>query len=304
LAAGDLNLDQAEVIVRAVDALPSDLVTDEIRAEVEAHLIDHAAEYDAKALRVLGRRALDVIAPEIGEAHEDRVLGREEAQALAAARFTMTDDGHGKTYGRFTLPTAQAAMLKKALMALAAPKHRAAVQGAGALRRPGPERMGRALMDYIEGYPTKKLPRAGGVSATVVVTITLEALLGGLHAAHLDTGEKISAAQARRLACGAGVIPVVLGGKSQVLDVGRRSRFHNEVQRVAIGVRDQTCTAEGCDWPPGMCHVHHHTPWHQGGGTSVTEGRLLCPRHHTRAHDPTYTMSKLPGGKVAFTRRT
>ncbi|MCW2796766.1 DUF222 domain-containing protein, partial [Nocardioides sp.] len=97
LAAGDLNLDQAEVIVRAVDALPSDLVTDDIRAEVEAHLIGHAGEYDAKALRVLGKRALDVIAPEIGEAHENRVLGREEAQALAAARFTMTDDGHGKT---------------------------------------------------------------------------------------------------------------------------------------------------------------------------------------------------------------
>ncbi|MCW2766674.1 MAG: nuclease, partial [Nocardioides sp.] len=74
--------------------------------------------------------------------------------------------------------------------------------------------------------------------------------------------------------------------------------------RVAIGVRDQTCTTEGCDWPPGQCHVHHDIPWAQGGGTSVTHGRLLCPRHHTRAHDPTYTMTKLPGGTVTFHPRT
>ncbi|HET9419608.1 MAG TPA: HNH endonuclease signature motif containing protein, partial [Nocardioides sp.] len=64
------------------------------------------------------------------------------------------------------------------------------------------------------------------------------------------------------------------------------------------------CTAEGCDWPPGMCHAHHDQPWHQGGATDLRNGRLLCPRHHTRAHDPTYETSKLPGGKVRFHRRT
>ena len=57
----------------------------------------------------------------------------------------MTDDGHGKTYGRFTLPTAQAQMLTKILHGFAAPKHQAATQGPGIQRRPGPERMGRAF---------------------------------------------------------------------------------------------------------------------------------------------------------------
>ena len=63
------------------------------------------------------------------------------------------------------------------------------------------------------------------------------------------------------------------------------------------------CTAQGCDWPPGLCHAHHEILWSLGGGTSVKAGMLLCPRHHARAHDPRYTSTKLPGGKVAFTRR-
>jgi hypothetical protein len=114
----------------------------------------------------------------------------------------------------------------------------------------------------------------------------------------------ISASEARRLACRAGIIPAVLGGASQVLDLGRTRRLHTRSQRIAIAARDRGCTAEGCDWPPGLCHVHHHTPWARGGHTTVTDGRLLCPRHHARAHDPTYTLTKVPGGKVAFTRRT
>jgi hypothetical protein len=54
-----------------------------------------------------------------------------------------------------------------------------------------------------------------------------------------------------------------------------------------------------------MCHAHHDTrTWGHGGHTNVKDGRLLCPRHHARAHDPTFTTTHLPGGKVAFTRRT
>jgi hypothetical protein len=164
--------------------------------------------------------------------------------------------------------------------------------------------MGRAFSEWIERYPTNHLPHTGGVSATVVVTIPLETLTGGLKPGTLDTGTTISPGQARRLACEAGIIPLVLDGKSEVLDVGRRRRFHTPAMRLAIAQRDRGCTAHGCDWPPGMCHTHHDPTWATGGGTSAKHGRLLCPQHHARAHDPAYTMTKLPGGKVAFTRRT
>ena len=134
--------------------------------------------------------------------------------------------------------------------------------------------------------------------------MTLEQLLADLDHAGvctLDTGGRITAAGARRLACTAGIIPVVLGGKSQPLDVGRKRRLHNETMRIAMGVRDRGCTAVGCETPPGLCHAHHNTPWSQGGRTNVDGGRLLCPHHHRRMHDPQYETRTYPAARSAST---
>ncbi|WP_122818956.1 HNH endonuclease signature motif containing protein [Nocardioides pantholopis] len=306
LAAGRVNLDQAQVIVDAVEDLPAEYVDEDARVRAEEFLLGQARHHDAIALRRLGKRLIEVIAPEHADAVEAARLEREEAAARAAARLTMSDDGHGKTYGRFTIPTHHAAMLRTALLAIAAPKHQHAVNGAGTgagERRPGPERMGQAFCEYVERYPVDRLPDAGGVAATIVVTMEMESLVGGLRAAQLATGETISASEARRLACEAGIIPAVLDGAGQPLDVGRTRRLFTKAQRTAMGLRDGGCTAEGCDWPPGLCHGHHVIPWHLGGETSLTNGRLLCPRHHARAHDPAYETRVLSGGKIAFHRR-
>jgi len=196
-------------------------------------------------------------------------------------------------------------MLRKHLLALAAPKHRAAAGEPVASRElPSRHRMGLAFCEYIESRCSDTVGKSGGLPATVVVTMSLQALLGGLAAASLDTGGRISAGEARRLACRAGIIPAVLGGASQVLDLGRKRRFHTEPQRIALALRDGGCTAEGCDGPSGLCHAHHDQHWAHGGPTDVATGRLLCPRHHTLAHDARYTMSTGPPGKVRFTRRT
>ena len=194
LATGEVLVEQAQVVVAAVDALPDDL-DPAVGAQAEAFLLQQAAHLDARALRIAGRRLLDVIAPDIADAHEAKVLEREEAEAAQACRLTMTHDGHGKTYGRFTLPTAQAQMLTTILHGFAAPKHQTATHGPGIARRPGPERMGRALCELIERYPVDRVPDAGGITATAVVLIPLDTLMGGLKAAHLDTGEPISPAK-------------------------------------------------------------------------------------------------------------
>jgi hypothetical protein len=169
--------------------------------------------------------------------------------------------------------------------------------------------MGQALCDLLERFPADRLPRAGGVSARVVVLLDYDKLLTGLGAVELDTGERLSAGVARRLACEAGIIPAVLrrtlGGRSVVLDLGRTTRFHTEHQRIALGIEQGGCTAESCDRPQGWCHAHHDgTTWAHGGGTSVEHGRLLCPFHHRRAHDPHYDMETLPTGQIRFHRRT
>jgi len=306
LARGDLRVDHASVIIRAVKALPDDLDPD-LLIRAERHLVAAAAEHDARTLKILGRRLLEVVAPDLADQHEADLLEKEEAKAAQATRLTMTDDRHGKVHGRFTLPTAQAAMLKKMLLAIAAPKHQAATRGAGAgvERRPGPERMGRAFAELIERIPAKRLPKVGGLDATVVVQIDLDTLTGKFHTAGvLDTGEHISPGLARRLACAGRVIPVVLNGVSEVLDVGRARRLFSKTQLLAMTVRDGGCVAEGCDWPPWLCHGHHWRRWSDGGPTDLTNGGLLCPRHHARAHDPTYEMTRQSNGKVSFHRRT
>jgi hypothetical protein len=298
LAAASINVEQATVIVDAVDELPDTIGADTV-AEAEAFLLAEAADHDAKALRIMGRRLLEVLDPEAAEAEEARRLEREEAEARAKASFTMSDDGHGKVHGRFSVPSAHGSMLRKALLALAAPSRNPDRPA----NTPTRHAMGLAFMEYLETRPEDTLPSAGGVSATVVVTMTLESLMGGLQAAGLCDGSRISAAEARRLACRAGVIPVVLGGKSQPLDIGRKGRFHTKTQRIALGLRDGGCTAVGCDRPPSMTHAHHDTPWSRGGSTSVRDGRLLCPRHHTLAHDPAYAATVQPDNKVSFHRR-
>jgi hypothetical protein len=119
LAAGSIRTDQAAVIVESVDALP-DGVAVGVPGEATAFLVEQAGEHDAKALRVLGRRVLEVLDAVAADAEEARRLAAEEAHARAVASFTMTDDGHGTCHGRFTVPSLQGAMLRKNLMARAA----------------------------------------------------------------------------------------------------------------------------------------------------------------------------------------
>ena len=168
---------------------------------------------------------------------------------------------------------------------------------------PTAERLGQAFAEYVRRYPTGKLPKAGGLNATVVVLIPYETLLGGLKAAKLDTGEHISAGLARRIACEAGIIPAVLGGTSEVLDLGRARRLHTRAQRLVLTIEQGGCIEEGCDAPPAMCQIHHPIPWSEGGETN-RDGWMLCPIAHRRIHDPTHTHQRLPNGKIRFHMRT
>jgi hypothetical protein len=308
MVSGDVSLDQASVILHAVEALPTELVDAELRSRVEDHLVALAQHHDPKELRILGRKILDVLAPELAEQHERSLLESEERDAIATASFTMRPDGCGSVRGRFKIPVLAGEMLSKHLQAIAAPRHQAAQKAtaeATAERVARPLRLGRAFTEYVETRNPDDAPKAGGIAASVVVTMTLENLMGtSERAALLDTGGSISASEARRLACEAGMIPAVLGSVSQPLDLGRRSRFHTGPQRIALGLRDGGCRAEHCDWPPGMCHAHHPTPWSRGGGTSLTNGMLLCPRHHTLAHDARYQLKAGTNGRVLFSRRT
>ena len=303
LRTGSVLLEQAQVIVRSLEDLPADLGED-LLGQAEDVLVGYAASHDAAELAVLGAHVLTVIAPEIGEERDRKRLEKAEQDAARRRRFSMVRDGHGAVHGRFTLPELQGAMLEKALHALAAPKHRHAVGAPADQARPTAQKLGEAFAELVETLDPATLPKAGRMNATVVVKIDLTDLLTGIGYATLDDGTLVSAGEARRLACEAGLVPAVLDGPSEVLDVGRGQRYYNHGQRVYLDLRDGGCTTVGCDWPASMCHAHHDTPWSEGGTTDVEHGRLLCPRHHARAHDPRYEMRIGSDNQVTFHRRT
>ncbi|MFL6158115.1 MAG: DUF222 domain-containing protein, partial [Marmoricola sp.] len=301
---GVVSIDQAAVIIKAVDDLPEDLVDTTIKTKAENHLIEFAAHLDPKQLRIAGRRILQVEAPEIADQALARVLEAEEAHAEATSYFRIHPDGHGSMIGTFKVPLLAGRILEKHVEAIAAPQHQNAAAAAhGTPAKPW--RLGAAFTEYLQTRPATSVADTGGIAATIVVTMTLEAMLGNLHAATLlDTGEPISASHARHLLCQAQIIPAVLDGKSEILDLGRSKRLHTRAQRTAIALRDQTCIVDDCDRSLTGAHFHHLDPWSHGGHTSVARGTLICPQHHTQIHDPRYTTQTRPNGKITFHRRT
>ena len=316
MAAGAVNADQARVIVRSLDRLPTSgdfAVTAEQQVTAEQHLVGLAATYDAKALARLGMHLFEVIAPEVADQFEAKVLADQEAAALKRTWLTMRHDDEGTVHGKFRIPALHGDILGKAILAISSPArpdpdgHPAPEPSAQGEQVSTPVKHGLALCQLLEALPTDALPTAGGVSATIVVTMTLEQLTTSISehgVGTLDTGCVLTAGEARRLACTAGIIPMVLGEKSEPLDLGRKRRFHSPAQRLAMAHRDGGCTAVGCDRPPSMCQAHHDTPWSRGGRTTVEGGHLLCGHHHRRVHDPHYSHRIEPSGRISFHRRT
>ncbi len=96
----------------------------------------------------------------------------------------------------------------------------------------------------------------------------------------------------------------MLGGASQILDLGRTQRFFTQAQRLAGALGHQTCAADGCETPYAWAELHHRHGWAQGGRTDQRDLVPLCGFHHQRIHDPKYHHRYRPDGAITFTRRT
>lgn len=302
LSAGEVNLAQARVVARALDDLPATEVGSETSAQAEVTLIELAAEHGPRALRRLGRRILEVVAPESCDQHEAAALEREERRAATLTSLSLHRLGDGTTRIAGRLPDSAADRLRTYLEAFTSPRHRDQAHDEGG---PPTRRLGHAFAAFLEAVDPSRLPLHGGSATTVIVTIDLERLAGRLEGVGLVGEEPVSATQVRRLACQAQLVPAVLGGRSEVLDLGRGSRLFSAAQRKAMAARDRCCRAEGCTVPAAWCEAHHAgQPWARGGRTDLAEGVLLCSWHHHRAHDPGYQAERLPNGDHRFHRRT
>ncbi len=138
---------------------------------------------------------------------------------------------------------------------------------------------------------TEVVPDSHGARPRVTVTTSLEVLRGqidwatlGSAASLTEDGLDLTPATIRRLACDADIIPVALGGRGEVLDVGRTHRLVTQPMWRALVCRDQHCAFPGCTRPPVMCHAHHIVHWAHGGTTKLANLVLLCGHHHRTIH--------------------
>ena len=133
------------------------------------------------------------------------------------------------------------------------------------------------------------------------VSTSLDALRDGLHRAGItDSGENLSAATLRRMACDAEIIPTVLNSKGRVIDVGRRTRRVSEALRCVLIARDGGCVWPGCDVPPSRCDAHHIKHWANGGLTNADNLALLCHRHHILLHEGRHRLKRVDDAWVVL----
>jgi hypothetical protein len=102
-------------------------------------------------------------------------------------------------------------------------------------------------------------PTVAGERPHVTVTVGAEAL--GASPSELDHVGPVAPETARRIACDASVMRVVMAGHSEPLDVGRRTPVVPPAMRRAVIVRDRHCRFLGCDRPHTWCDAHHVVHW-------------------------------------------
>ena len=309
MADGLVSTAQARVVVEALEALPADL-DPALLEQAQAQMVSYCERFRPSELRRLGRHLLEVVAPEIAEAEEAKRLEDEERAAREKTSLRTRLIGAGLARTTITHPEVDRDRLLTYLESFTSPRKAQDAIGGEEDRIPHHRKLGQAFGALLEHLDPAQLPAHGGDATTVMVTIDLDSLIadlatGGLIDADLAAGDNMSASAVRRLACTANIIPAVLGGNGEILDLGRTRRLFSPAQRKALRLRDQRCRAEGCTIPATWTEAHHLKPWSQGGNTDLADGVLLCNWHHHRAHDRRYETDKLPNGRdLRFHRRT
>ncbi len=235
----------------------------------------------------------------------EQQLAAQERKALASTWFTGQYGADGIARGRFALPNLVFGMLTKHLEAHTSPRRVATGTDDAPADQlaettvedlPYGNRLGRALCELIEHLPTDGHPQHGVTNATIVVTVDETRLRAGAGEALLDTGGSLSVGETRRLACNAGLLPIVLSGESKILDLGTSRRLFDRHQRLALATRDQGCVFPGCERSPAWTEAHHRTPWSHDGPTDIDNGCLLCNFHHHLIHQGEWDLALAPDG--------
>ncbi|WNV84156.1 DUF222 domain-containing protein [Umezawaea sp. Da 62-37] len=281
VAEGVLSSAHLDMLVGAMAGLP---------AEAEPILVDVARSAEPAGVRAVAagiRARID----QDGREPDDR----DPVQPVNLLHLRTKTDGRVEFSGR--LGAEQGELLRALISPLAKPH---ATDAAGPDTRTLPERQGDALADLLDlASRSQDLPIEAGERPHVAVTIDYRTLMSGIGTATLGDTSVISAGEARRIACTAGIIPAVLGERGEVLDIGRMSRRLTPHLRRALHLRDGGCAFPMCDRPPNWADAHHIREWSQGGNTGMDNLVLLCRRHHVLIHHSEWEV-RMSGGLPSF----
>jgi Domain of unknown function (DUF222) len=220
----------------------------------------------------------------------------ERQHARRSVTSKTVDDGMTLLQAR--LDPIAAATVTTALDRIAEELWRADTSGDGARVLDLHVRRADALVEMAKRAMAADPNSAKRPEPSVVVLIDHLTLAGQIATAgvcELIDGAPIAPDTVRRVACTAGILPVVLDGKSRPLDLGTSQRYASAAQRLALTVRDRGCVFPGCDRPHTICDAHHLLE-HPVGPTNLENLALVCEAHHHLVHEGGWRLQRLDDG--------
>jgi hypothetical protein len=289
MRAGEISHKHAEQITRFLPKLDA-----QARDAAERELVKVTKVSDPGTMQRGLRELTDRMC--LDETAEQRAVRQYEGRWLR-----MTETFHGMTRFEAMLGPVQAAIVRTALASLSARNGEADDRHIGQRRADAFVELARMAMK------SGSLPETAGEPTQCAVATDIEDLTRDLQPGDttLSTlnGTPITSNTARMLACDAGIIPIVMRGKSEILDLGRLTRTWSRAQRKAAKIRaNGHCEAPKCQTPIERCDLHHQHHWAHGGRTELNNGIYLCAHHHWVTHHTTWIFSRNKQGIVEIHR--
>ena len=275
-AEGALSPSHAQIVTATIDKLPADVAAKQ-DLRIEEFLVEKARTFSPSDLRTVARRLHDTY-------DQDGRLATDEDRARRR-HITARQHADGTVSGTFHTDAVTGEALLSFWDAAARP-----VRCDDGSEDPRPQHVRRhdALRDgLLAVLRSGQLPAAGGVTASIIVTMTSEQFAavasGDMKGSGLVTtghGALIDAREVRPLLGDAQIQTVVLDKLKRVEAYNTTHRIFNQSQRLAMIARDKGCSMPGCSVPPQWCESHHVVEHTSGGPTTIDNGALLCPYHH------------------------
>ena len=270
VAVGAVSLRHASVVSATMESLPDAALDAAGRAWCEEFLTERAQEFEPATLRKIARRLVDTIDPDdtlADAAYRDRRRGLTVSQRA---------DGSAHVDGELTPLCAEA--LLTCLDAAAKP---APADDGERDPRSAAQRRHDGLHDsLLVALRAGQLPASGGVSTTILISMTAEQAESRSGLAVTGHGALISVPVALALAGDAQLQTVVLSKVGAIEAYSSAQRLFTAAQRLAMAVRDGGCSVPGCTVPAAWCQAHHIVEYIRDGPTTVSNGTLVCGDHH------------------------